>query len=269
MRFPNGTALYHHVSVHQAKKNLPFLMMLHGFMGSEDSFKHLIPSLNLFCNPVTIDLTGHGKSSKSDDPNHYLAEMQVSDLLSVMNRLGRDNWNLYGYSMGGRLAYQLISHKPDLFQSTFIESAHCGLQDAGEIASRKQNDEELASKIETDFSAFVDGWLKNPLFTRNDSNVSAEYEKQMHTQDPSSMAASLRGFGAGTMPSVCDSMRRIKSTVHLISGENDHKYVKISEKIAGQNSFFTHHIIPGANHRVHLDQPDKLISLLEKYLTLR
>lgn len=269
MILPDGTSLYHHVEIHQSQHNLPFLLMLHGFMGSENSFIHLIPSLCHFCNPVTIALTGHGKSSKSSNPINYYTEKQVSDLISIIHRLGRTNWSLYGYSMGGRLAYQLITHHPGLFQSAFIESAHCGITDTDERNRRKKSDEELACNIEANFNIFVDEWIKKPLFTQNDSKLDIEYRRQIYQQDPQSMAASLRGFGAGTMPSVCNMLHQIKLRVHLISGINDEKYLNISHQIAERYSSFTHYIVSGAGHRVHLDQPDKLISLFKLNLSLQ
>lgn len=256
----------YHCTIHQSKKNLPYLLLLHGFMGSEQSFRHLIEPLAKFCNPVTIDLAGHGQSGRTHEPNHYSAQKQASDIHSILSRLGREPWNLYGYSMGGRLVYQLITHFPDWFQSAFIESAHCGINGFKERFERKRDDEQKALKIESDYKSFLESWNKNPLFSQTETAMTSHYNKQMEEQDPPSMAASLRGFGAGVMPSVCESIHEISFPVYLISGENDKKYVDLSEKIQSGGSTFTHHIIPKAGHRVHLDQPHLLIEFIQSKL---
>lgn len=243
-------------------------MLLHGFMGSEDVFTHLVKPLSSFCNPITIDLAGHGKSSKSNDPSHYFAQKQVLDLISVIKRLGRDRLNLYGYSMGGRLVYQLISHNPDMFQSAFIESAHCGIADEPDRINRRNSDEIKAENIENDYPGFIKNWIKQPLFNQSKNQFSENYTKIMSAQDPASMASSLRGFGAGMMPVVCGLLEKIKHPVNLISGENDHKYVKLSEELNTGFELINHTIIPEAGHRVHIDQPKKLIEVLQSKLTL-
>lgn len=235
-------------------------------MGSEKSFSHLIEPLVKFCNPVTIDLAGHGLSGRSHDPNHYSAQKQISDLNSILKRLGRKQWNLYGYSMGGRLAYQLIIHFPEWFQSAFIESAHCGINGFKVRSERKSEDEQNARKIESDYHSFLEKWNKNPLFNQTESALAKQYKNQMEEQDPASMADSLRGFGAGVMPPVCDSIHKVPFPVYLISGENDKKYVDLSEKIQSRGSNFTHHIIPGSGHRVHLDQPTLLVEFIRSKL---
>ena len=45
----------YHFDIHQEIEKLPYLVLLHGFMGSGRQFDHLIPRLKKFCNPITID----------------------------------------------------------------------------------------------------------------------------------------------------------------------------------------------------------------------
>ncbi len=267
MKIYTNPVIYH-CTIHQSNNSYPYLLMLHGFMGSERAFSHLIEPLTAFCNPITIDLAGHGKSSKSDNPAHYFAQKQVSDLISIINRLQREPLHLYGYSMGGRLAYQLITHTPDMFQSAFIESAHCGITDNQDKQDRLKNDELKAQKIENDYPEFINNWVKQPLFSQSQNQLSETYTEIMSDQDPASMASSLRGFGAGVMPVVCSLLNSIHHPVYLISGKNDQKYVKLSDEISSGIDSMHHITVPDAGHRVHVDQPEQIIEILRSKLSL-
>lgn len=65
----------------------PWLLLMHGFMGSGEAFSHLIEPLSEFCNPLTADLAGHGRSEGTNDPERYRSDRQVRDLLSILARL--------------------------------------------------------------------------------------------------------------------------------------------------------------------------------------
>lgn len=264
MQFYCG-GVYYHGTIHQNRKNLPSLLLLHGFMGNQSVFDALMPKLSTFCNPITLDLLGHGKSICNPDPARFMVDRQISDLHTILDRLQRDPIFVYGYSMGGRLAFQFIASHPDRFSGAFIESSHCGIPDKTEQFERRQLDEERAKQIETDFSKFIHNWVKQPLFS--------SYEKQqkihlqvLKKQDPKLMAASLRGFGAGVMPLVCKKLEEIRVPLYLAAGGKDQKYVERMSEISDPLSHASFEIVQDAGHRIHADQPDKLVHLLKTFI---
>lgn len=255
-------SFYYHATLHQSDRPLPCLLMLHGFLGSEKVFDHLIEDLKSFCNPITIDLAGHGKTESPSDPKFYTAGRQIRQLTSIIRRLKFDRLCLYGYSMGGRLAFQMLASHPDLFSGAVIESSHCGIESEDEKVSRRNLDEKRARQIETDFKNFIEDWNELSLFQHTPPKLKSVYEDIMKQQNPANMAASLRGFGAGVMPAVCDQVKKIKLPLTLIAGELDQKYV---EKLTGLKDKFQSarlHIVKEAGHRVHTDQPVELIDIL-------
>lgn len=241
-------------------------MLFHGFMGTGLNFSHLIKPLSTFCNPITIDLLGHGRSDACNDAKYFSTENQVSHIQSILKRIQIQNLHLYGYSMGGRLAFQLLHHIPEFFQSGIIESAHCGLKNESERLDRKKSDELLAAEIEKDFEMFLDKWTQLPLFESTPTQYKEMYKKEMLSQDYRSMAASLRGFGAGVMPYTCEKMKGLDIPVHLIAGEKDLKYHHRMAEISSMNSNFSFKSVPDAGHRVHTDQPDHLIESIREFL---
>lgn len=266
MRFySNG--IYYYLRIDQNKPGLPYLLMLHGFMGSSKSFSGLIEPLKQFCNPVTIDLTGHGKSVTPPEPERFTTKQQVSDLASIINRLKCSSLFIYGYSMGGRLAIQYAVNHPESLKGLILESTHCGIKSEAERNSRSEADEERARKIESGFEQFLDEWAKLPLFNHPGAEPDKEYLIRMKEQDPARMAASLRGFGAGQMPYACDKLAALQLPAGLIAGEYDQKYVEKMGEMAHlcKNSVFT--IVEGAAHRVHADQPESIVQFINHFIT--
>ncbi len=257
-------SFYYHCTIHQSNPTLPYVLMLHGFMGSDKVFDHLMDELTSFCNPITIDLAGHGKTESPEDPKFYSSERQVGQLYSVLQRLHFDDLYLYGYSMGGRLAFQLMASHSNLFSGAIIESSHCGIVSETDRSDRQKLDEKRAQQIEQDYNGFIKEWMKLPLFQHTPDPMKSVYQDVMKAQNPKTIASSLRGFGAGVMPPVCNKISELNLPLTLIAGELDHKYVNRMSKIHESNDRSDFHIIKNAGHRVHADQPEKLVETLKE-----
>lgn len=253
----------YYCTIHQSKPHLPYLLMLHGFMGSGRVFDHLLDDLASFCNPITIDLGGHGKTKSPTDPDFYSAKRQVRQLHSILRRLQFENLYLYGYSMGGRLAFQLIASYPNLFSGVVSESAHCGIDSETERSDRQKLDKKRAQQIETNFEGFINDWMNLPLFQHTPDQMKLMYQEIMKAQNPKTLSASLRGFGAGVMPSVCDKISGLDPPITLLAGKLDEKYVRRMTEISGKADSSNIQIVENTGHRVHADQPEELITILK------
>ena len=62
---------------------------------------------------VAFDLRGHGESGKPHDPASYGPERLVADVVELMDHLGLSNVDLFGYSMGSRVALTTALKHPD------------------------------------------------------------------------------------------------------------------------------------------------------------
>ena len=255
----------YHLKIYKRDPDKPNLLLLHGFMGSSKGFEYLISNLKPICNPITIDLLGHGESEAVTKPKRYRASSQVGDLKSILSRLRLSNLWLYGYSMGGRLAQNLFLNSLDQFSGLILESTHCGIDDPEERQNRQAIDEQRAKEIENDFDSFVDRWTSLPLFKSPVKDKTVDYKSIIKKQSPGAMAASLRGFGAGSAPFLCDQMQKVSKPIGLIAGESDEKYVDKMREM--------HHLFPesqlclatDAGHRVHVDQPKQIATFLTNF----
>jgi len=257
----------YHLTIHQADSTLPHLILFHGFMGSGEVFDPLIDKPKPFCNPITIDLAGHGKTDTPANKEFFHADRQVLQIKSILDRLSFDRLFAFGYSMGGRLLFQLITTYPNLFHGAFFESTHCGLSSEKERKQRITVDELRAESILNNFERFINEWADLPLFKHTPDDAKKAYRSIMENQKPECLAASLRGFGAGTMPHVCDKLQDVQHPLYLIAGEYDTKYVERMDAISKRCNDSTFQIVEKAGHRVHTDQPDIWIQILKTFIT--
>lgn len=63
---------------------------------------------------VAIDVRGHGLSDKPTDPERY-GPWMWQDVIQVMNHLQIAKAHVHGYSMGGYITTQLLTHYPNRF----------------------------------------------------------------------------------------------------------------------------------------------------------
>lgn len=257
--------------IHQQDKNLPWLLMLHGFMGNRRAFDHLADKLCESCNPVTVDLLGHGDSSKPTDPNRYREQQQIDDIVQLIYQLNLSPLFLYGYSMGGRLALKTALKNPGLFHGLILESTTNGITDENKRKERRQTGESRARQIEDDYEKFLSDWEKAPLF-QSPQSVDQQLKKNYHKihleQEPNTMAASLRGFGTGFMTPETHHFHRFNKPTLLIAGSGDKKYVRIHKKNLSPLFSNVHLCFIKAGHRVHLDNPSELIQKIKNHIDL-
>jgi 2-succinyl-6-hydroxy-2,4-cyclohexadiene-1-carboxylate synthase len=256
------------------KSNRPALLMLHGFMGSGCIFDPFFDQITDFVRPVAVDLMGHGQSPKSADPKDYETARQINQLGQTIAELNLNPFILYGYSMGGRLALQYLLTDYPKPSALILESTHAGIADPKDREQRQRVDAKRAQAITGNFENFLNGWNQAALFqttAEHQGVLHQRYEQVQRQQDPASMAASLRGFGAGVMPPVWNAIRIWDRPTLILCGSQDEKYRIRTRKLAQAmpDANATHVEIPDAAHRVHADQPEAFINQLQTFITTR
>jgi len=62
---------------------------------------------------VAIELRGHGRSDKPQDPRSYSVEAMAGDIVAMMDHLDIGRADVMGYSLGARLAARVATTQPD------------------------------------------------------------------------------------------------------------------------------------------------------------
>ncbi len=69
---------------------------------------------------IAPDARGHGRSDKPSEPEDYAPEGIAGDVIRLMDHLGLEKVDLFGYSMGGRNAGWLLAKHGRRFHSVVI-----------------------------------------------------------------------------------------------------------------------------------------------------
>ena len=142
------------------------LILLHGALGSSKQFKKLSLLLNSHFNIHTFDFEGHGEKSSEKDFSMKLFANNLHDFI-IENRIEKPQ--IFGYSMGGYVAYQLTIDQPNLLGD--IMSLGTKLKWNQAIAEEeilKLNPKKIEQKVPK-FASYLNvlhkDWKKNMLKT--------------------------------------------------------------------------------------------------------
>ena len=239
----------------------PPLLLVHGFLGSRTSWGDLPARLGSV-HSVAVDLPGHGVSDGGLTPAE-LAVPRVARLLAeLQDRVFERPAAWLGYSMGGRIALAAAAEGLPVSR-LLLESAGPGLGNEAERQERRRADRDRAERLRTGgIEAFVDDWLKLPLFRGLDALPAEERaaaRAERVRQDPHRMAAWLLGAGTGSQPDYRPSLPRLNLPVHLIVGSEDAKYVALAREMMDVLPRGRLSIVPGSGHVVHREAPGRWV----------
>jgi 2-succinyl-6-hydroxy-2,4-cyclohexadiene-1-carboxylate synthase len=80
--------------------------------------------------------------------------------------------------------------------------------------------------------------------------------------DPAALARSLRANSTGRMRPLHHDLAACTMPVALIAGADDEKFVAVARDLADAIPTATVHVIDGAGHAAHLEQPDAVIAAI-------
>jgi pimeloyl-ACP methyl ester carboxylesterase len=102
------------------------IVFLHGFTGNLQIWKLAGYSSGLESSyrVILIDQRGHGQSDKPHDAGAYDLDKRLEDVIVVLDHLGVKKVSLFGYSMGGWIAFALAAYFPERVTSLVIGGAH-------------------------------------------------------------------------------------------------------------------------------------------------
>ncbi len=271
----NGLWLYGKIHQNQIKKGHfsqikssehVWLVSLHGFMHSGSTLRPALTHLDPAIRVLSLDAPGHGESEACHNPERFRPEKQIEDLVHWLDLLKIDEVFVHGYSMGGRLCWQLLrwlrgqdDEQKRRFKGLILESAHPGLSSNHEKEERLELDNKRAKEIETNFNEFHLRWNQQEMFSTVQSDFLENHEENLGVpfkHDPVSYASCLRGFGTGMVEAVtAKDMQDTEIPLLLLAGERDIPYVKLFNQTSELSDCATFQCIPNAGHRCWQDNP--------------
>lgn len=249
--------------------NKPLILFLHGFMGDSNEFNQVISLLSKqFC-CLTVDLPGHGKTRILSGEECYTMANTAQGLIDWLDELNVERCILLGYSLGGRLALYLSIHFPERFSKVVLESTSPGLKTQRDRVERAQRDFELAQKLEnTDFSTFLLDWYNQPLFAslKKHPDFGSVIASRLQN-NPIELAKSLRNLSTGCQPSLWEKLQKSTTSLLLLVGEYDAKFIAINSEMLQLCQFARLEIVGNCGHNIHVENPKIFVEHILRFLT--
>ena len=162
---------------------------------------------------------------------------------------------LVGYSMGGRLALDLLQRRR--FDKAVIISAGLNVPDE----ARRERDEEWERRFESeDWSSLMRAWNAQEVFGGH------VVDRREEDFDRAELARQLRENSPAVLPP--PPLESVETPILWVAGERDAKYVEIAKGAVRRLPHAELWICPDAGHRVPWEQPDLLVARLRTFLDL-
>ena len=111
----NGLEMYY--EIHGSGEPL---VVLHGAYMSIDALGELIPRLAETRQVIAVELQGHGRTADIDRPLRY--ETMADDVAALLDELGIERADIFGFSMGGGVALQVAIRHPERVDKLIVAS---------------------------------------------------------------------------------------------------------------------------------------------------
>jgi pimeloyl-ACP methyl ester carboxylesterase len=104
----------------------PPLFMLHGIIQSGNEFKRAgwVDALSSSRTLILVDLPGHGKSSRPEEQFPYEIESIAAAVLAIATKHGYAQFDYFGFSLGGRVGFELAARHPAVLGKLIIAAQH-------------------------------------------------------------------------------------------------------------------------------------------------
>jgi pimeloyl-ACP methyl ester carboxylesterase len=111
----NGLSMYY--EIHGTGEPL---VLLHGAYMTIDAMGEVVPELAKTRQVIAVELQGHGRTADIDRPLSY--EQMADDVAALVDHVGIEDADIFGYSMGGGVALQVAIRHPDIVRKLVVAS---------------------------------------------------------------------------------------------------------------------------------------------------
>jgi pimeloyl-ACP methyl ester carboxylesterase len=251
------------INYREAGEGFP-IVLIHGYTGNLRNWALTIPVLTEHFRTISLDLRGHGQSSKPTQSEDYSLDMLASDVHGLLRHRGVNDCYLVGHSMGGYVSQHLILQHPELFRALVL------VDTAGEpLPARSKQRERLLEIARTrGMEAAFDEQLRltppHPAFQSNPKYLEIWKELFLLTSKEAYIYCAEAMAGRRDLR---QELRAVGVPALIVCGANDEPFLEASwhmhESIPGSELV----IIPNAGHSPQFETPAEFNRALLGFLS--
>ncbi|WP_258535735.1 alpha/beta fold hydrolase [Bacillus sp. 03113] len=238
------------------------IVLLHGFCGSTDYWKELVPYFQEKFHIITIDLRGHGQSDIPSAP--FLIEDMAEDVYSFLVHKGINQVYLFGHSLGGYVTLAFAEKYPEKLKGY-------GLIHSTAYPDTKEGKEGRSKAIEKiaaeGIHSFIDGLIPK-LFDDESLEKMPEVVQEMkeigYATSPLGAADTLKAMRERKDRN--DVLANENIPVLIVKGEKD-KVVPADRVNSVSGSHISEQTIKMAGHMSMLEAPKELKEVIESFIS--
>ncbi len=254
----------------------PPLVLIHGLSSSFGYWEYQLPDLAPDRRILALDLPGYGQSGRPDAP--YTPIWFAEVVVSWLDTLAVDKAVFVGHSMGGQIALTLALDAPERVEALVL-SAPAGIETFGPGEARfikdwwhegralEATEHELRATFSTQVFASLDDGTERLLQER--------VRLGKHPAFRGTSVAVSRSIAGMLDHPVRDRLGEIAAPVHVVFGAHDQmipnpvftggRALDVAAAAAGALDTGIH-LIDGAGHTVHHDEPEAFNASVRTFL---
>jgi 3-oxoadipate enol-lactonase len=236
------------VNYEEAGTGFP-LVLVHGLNGDLTGWVLIMPEFSKNYRTVTMDVRGHGGTSKPDQP--YSIQGFSEDLYEFMRKMGIPKAHLFGLSMGGAIAQKFALDHPEMIRSLILVSTFSYIDDHARGAFLQLK----SSLAQEGYPAFFDKVVKlafTPKYIAANPGPIAELKmKRIAVNSPVAIG---RATDACLAFNLKDQISKIILPTLVVSGREDvFTPVHLAEQIHRSLRGSEWKILEGVGHNLHIE----------------
>jgi pimeloyl-ACP methyl ester carboxylesterase len=233
----------------------PPLVLQHGFGDSSTSWFEYgyVDVLSRSYRIILIDSRGHGQSDKPHDPSSYGTHL-ASDVIAVLDDIGIEHCNFYGYALGGWIGLVLAKLWPKRFASIVVGGLSPVESTMPEAAAAH-----LTHQLQAGAAAFTEIWEAQAI-------ISPELRGRLLSNDMVALAAIWDDLVRNPVY-LEDALPNLPAPYLLIFGELDALYpMKDIRDYSSRLTAGSVVTLPDINHLEAFQRSDLVLSHLVPFL---
>lgn len=246
------------------------LLCLHGAgVAGEITYGFILPFLNQWSEVLVPDLRGMGETRFEDGTERPFSSMDLAnDQYFLLQRLGWDQFDLCGYSLGGLVAMQLKEKIPEAVQKTYlIEPALLDNINHDETRRFRQQYKGVAKALfeSTDKKEALVGFLDlvSPNRVRNETSEAMVVSRLGHR--PIGFACALNAVSSAVDDLNRDDLLALQSDVLSFVGGKSYETMKdYHQYLADSREDWEYIEVPGADHTLPFQKPKRIIKAMNE-----